>query len=65
LAALADVAQLVEQRFRNPVFAPRSTFAPSHGCEHGRPEWNRTDRGTVNIVSTASRFFSDTQTPWL
>jgi hypothetical protein len=35
--ARADVAQLVEQRFRNPVFAPRDTFAPSHGCEHARP----------------------------
>jgi len=37
------------------VFAPRETFAPSHGCEHKRPEKNRNDRGTVNMVSTASR----------
>ena len=27
--AFADVAQLVEQRFRKPKFAPRRTFAPS------------------------------------
>ena len=33
--------------------APRDKFALSYGCEHERPERNKNDRGTVNIVSTA------------
>jgi hypothetical protein len=33
----ADVAQPVEQRFRNPRFAPRDKFTSSHSREHGRP----------------------------
>jgi hypothetical protein len=41
-------------RTENLVFAPLSTFAPSYGCEHARPEENRNDRGTVNMMSTAS-----------
>jgi hypothetical protein len=51
--ARADVAQLVEQRFRNPVFAPREILAPSHRCEHARLEKNKTERGTVNMVTIA------------
>jgi hypothetical protein len=35
------------------VFAPRGAFAPSHGCEQERQEKNKSDRGTVNTVSTA------------
>ena len=54
--ARADVAQLVEQRFRNIVFAPRKTFAPSHGCEHERTVMTKNDRGTVNMVSTTQCF---------
>jgi len=41
-----------ERLIRNPVIAPRDKFALSYGCEHGRPEKNRNDRGTVNMVST-------------
>jgi len=53
LAAPADVAQLVEQRFRNQVFARRDIFAPWHGCEHRRPQKNKSDSGTVNMVTIA------------
>jgi hypothetical protein len=38
---------------QNPVFAPRDIFAPSHGCEHARQQKNKTERGTVNTLSTA------------
>jgi hypothetical protein len=41
-----------EQWTENLVFAPRSTFAPSHGCEHERTLMTKNDRGTVNMMST-------------
>jgi len=40
---------------QKPAFAPRDRFAASHSCEHERPEKNKNDCGTVNMVSTGSR----------
>jgi hypothetical protein len=46
---------LAEQWTENLVIAPRDIFAPTHGCEHESPEKNKSDRGTVNMPSTALR----------
>jgi hypothetical protein len=48
----ADVAQLVEQRFRNLTLAPRELFAPKHTHEHERPIKAIRDADTVNTVAT-------------
>ena len=49
----ADVAQLVEQRFRNPPTRLANEPSPRRNGEHLRPQQTVADRDTVNAVSIA------------